>query len=326
MLYLNQNKLLYMPNPPGFPPNPDENPVGWRSPQEWQSRVTEEFTFEDKMIETLDGEKIHTWLILHKNSTKVPTLIYFHGNAGNMGFRLKNAMSMFAKSGVNVLMMDYRGYGKSTGHPTEAGLNLDGDAVIQYALSHHKLQGSPIVCFGRSLGGSVAVSLAAAWPAEVRAVVLENTYTSISDMVDRLMPILSPLKSYLLNIKWESDKKIKLLSQPIFFISGDRDELVPTSHMVKLHELASKSRLPVFFSVQGGTHNDTWERAGPAYYKRLKEFLQSAFADDDVISPEASLPSNGSDDDFVKISQQDVLIDDRDDVALPTMNAKFVVN
>ena len=113
----------------------------------------------------------------------------------------------------------------------------------------------------------MAVSLAAAWPAEVRAVVLENTYTSISDMVDRLMPVLSPLKRYLLNIKWESDKKIQLLSQPIFFISGDRDELVPTSHMVKLHELATKSRLPVFFSVQGGTHNDTWERAGPLYYK-----------------------------------------------------------
>ena len=62
------------------------------------------------------------------------------------------------------------------------------------------------------------------------------------------------------------------------------------------------------------------------YLQRLKHFLQSAFADDDVISPEASLPSNGSDDDFVKISQQDALIDDRDDVALPTMNTKFVVN
>lgn len=136
MLYLNQNKLLYMPNPPGFPPSPDDNPKGWRSPEEWRGRVPMHFTFEDRMIKTMDGEDIHTWLILHENSNDLPTLIYFHGNAGNMGFRLKNAMSMFSKSGVNVLMMDYRGYGKSSGSPTEAGLNHDGDAVVQYAASH----------------------------------------------------------------------------------------------------------------------------------------------------------------------------------------------
>lgn len=136
LLYLNQNKLLYMPNPPGFPTNPDENPRGLRSPAEWKSRIPMKFTFEDNMVKTLDGEDIHTWLILHENSTKVPTIIYFHGNAGNMGFRLKNAMGMFSKCGVNVLMMDYRGYGKSTGQPTEAGLNMDGDAVVQHAMSH----------------------------------------------------------------------------------------------------------------------------------------------------------------------------------------------
>ena len=86
-------------------------------------------------------------------------------------------------------------------------------------------------------------------------------------MVDELMPLLSPLKNHLLKIKWDSDKKIQHLTQPIFFISGDSDELVPTAHMVKLHELAAQSRLPVFYSVRGGTHNDTWERAGSMYYK-----------------------------------------------------------
>ena len=136
VLYINQNKLLYMPNPPGFPPKPEDNPRGWRSPEEWRGRVSTDFTFEENMVTTMDGEKINTWLILHENSSKVPTIIYFHGNAGNMGFRLKNAMGMFSKSGVNVLMMDYRGYGKSTGVPTEAGLNMDGDAVIEYAMNH----------------------------------------------------------------------------------------------------------------------------------------------------------------------------------------------
>jgi abhydrolase domain-containing protein 13 len=111
------------------------------------------------------------------------------------------------------------------------------------------------------------VSLAASWPTEVQAIVLENTYTCIGDMVDKLMPVLSPFKNHLLKIKWDSDRKIRHLLQPILFVSGDSDELVPTEHMVRLHALATKSRLPVFYSVGGGTHNDTWERAGAMYYE-----------------------------------------------------------
>lgn len=329
MLYMNQNKLLYMPNPPGFPPNPEENPRGWRSPEEWRDRIPMKFTFEERMVKTADGEEIHTWLILHENSNQVPTVIYFHGNAGNMGFRLKNAMGMFSKSGVNVLMMDYRGYGKSTGEPTEDGLNMDGDAVVQHATSHPLLQGSPLVCFGRSLGGSVAVSLAARWPAEVQAVVLENTYTCIGDMVDKLMPFLRLLKTHLLTIKWDSDKKIQQLTQPIFFVSGDSDELVPTAHMAKLHQLATKSRLSVFYSVKGGTHNDTWERAGSMYYERLKDFLTKAFESgpNAILRNGSPMSNSGSDEDFIKISQKDILEDqDPPDVALPTMSTNFRVN
>lgn len=326
VLYLNQDKLLYMPNPPGFPPVPDKNPRGFRSPKEWKGRVSKKFTFEDRMITTIDGEKIHTWLILHENSANVPTIIYFHGNAGNMGFRLRNAMDMFSECGANVLMVDYRGYGKSTGSPTEKGINLDGDAAVEHVLNHPLLQGSPIVCFGRSLGGSVAISLADAWSDKVQAIVIENTYTSVSDMVDWLMPILTPFKKYLLAINWDSDVKIQRLAQPILFISGDSDELVPTSQMVKLHQLANKSRLPVFFSVRGGTHNDTWERAGPLYYQRLRDFLVKAFGEFDTTS-KMSLPNSGSDDDFVKISELDVCVEEeRPSIALPTMDSNFRVN
>ena len=112
--------------------------------------------------------------------------------------------------------------------------------------------------------------MAAAWPTEVQAVVLENTYTNILDMVDKLMPFLNPVKNYLSTNKWDSDKKIQHLVQPVLFISGDSDELVPTEHMVRLHQLATKSRYADFFSVRGGTHNDTWERAGSYYYEVSK--------------------------------------------------------
>lgn len=83
--------------------------------------------FEERHIETADGEKLHAWLLIQReDSNKKPTLLYFHGNAGNMGFRLTNAVEMFRNS-MNVLMVDYRGYGASTGTPTEKGLNLDAD-------------------------------------------------------------------------------------------------------------------------------------------------------------------------------------------------------
>jgi len=92
--------------------------------------------FIEAFVTTDDNIKIHTWLMLQSDSENVPTLIYFHGNAGNMGMRLKNAALMYSICGINVLMMDYRGYGSSDGRPSEKGLQLDALAVLKYAKSH----------------------------------------------------------------------------------------------------------------------------------------------------------------------------------------------
>ena len=123
-----------------------------------------------------------------------------------MGLRLKNAALMYGLSGFNVLMMDYRGFGSSTGNPTENGLNMDADTVLDFAKQHprygssitrsppfvflysfarvlYRLKNSPIIAFGRSLGGAVAVSLAERNPTDVHAVIVENTFTSIASMV-----------------------------------------------------------------------------------------------------------------------------------------------
>lgn len=126
LVYYHQDKLLYIPNPPGFPKTPDENPPGFTSPGEWTkegrlvrkrgntSQSSDRIPYEDTIVRTDDGASIHTWLLLQddNDTRKHPVLIYFHGNAGNMGFRLKNAVDMYSKVKINVLMMDYRGYGK----------------------------------------------------------------------------------------------------------------------------------------------------------------------------------------------------------------------
>lgn len=285
MLYQYQDNLLYFPSPPGLPKLIDENPEGARNPGEWSIKgymlnfpnSSESIPYEDVMLETKDGIKIHTWLLLQKNSSNVPTLIYFHGNAGNMGYRLRNAAEMYARVGINILMMDYRGYGNSTGIPTEKGIMIDAEKVVQYASSHPKLSKSPLVCFGRSLGGAVSVAIAAQYPDLVKGIILENTFLSISKMVDRLLPFVSILKPLVLRINWNSEKLIGNLKQPILFIAGERDELVPHSHMQKLSELATSSSLKDWFPVSTGTHNDTWVVAGSIYYKRMKSFVSTAF-------------------------------------------------
>jgi fermentation-respiration switch protein FrsA (DUF1100 family) len=286
ILYASQDNLLYLPNPPGFPKTPSDNPRGFNSPGDWAKsgrntdNVDEAIPFEEHFVETEDGIAIHTWLMLQPNSNDVPTLIYFHGNAGNMGFRLKNAAEMYARAKINVLMMDYRGYGASGGNPTEKGLNLDADAVLQFAVKHPRLQRSKMVAFGRSLGGAVSFALAHRHPSLVRGVVVENTFLSVGAMVDILMPFLTPIKWLVLKIKWNSDDLIQSLSQPIMFISGSKDTLVPPFHMLGLYKKATsrvtcKEADSVLYQVVDGDHNNTWEVAGMEYYRRLKVFMDS---------------------------------------------------
>ena len=146
LLYVKQDSLLYFPAPPGFPVKPSENAKFFRSPSEWNTKgkpirskdASNVIPFEETFLQTPDGVSIHTWLLLQKDSANRPTLIYFHGNAGNMGFRLQNAAEMYGYVGINVLMMDYRGFGSSTGNPNEKGLNIDAETVLEYAINHPK--------------------------------------------------------------------------------------------------------------------------------------------------------------------------------------------
>ena len=120
---------------------------------------------------------------------------------------------------IDVLYLTF--VGNSVGTPNETGLNIDADTVLLYAVKHPKLRNSKVIVFGQSLGGAVAVSLAHRYPELVSGVILENTFKSISSMVDIMMPYLKTLKAYVLNIKWNSDEKIDQLTMPLFFISGN---------------------------------------------------------------------------------------------------------
>ncbi|CAM9169507.1 unnamed protein product [Ectocarpus sp. 12 AP-2014] len=274
LLFVYQDRLLYIPSVPIR--DPDDNPRGYRNPLE------QGISYEDMYMPTLDGIKIHGWLLKSPEASKVPTLVYFHGNAGNIGFRLVNARQMQLAIGCNVLMVDYRGYGKSEGTPTEEGLMLDVEASLRALRESPKSGVHPdkLILFGRSLGGAVALAGADRYPDLVRAVIVENTFISVSHMVDQLMPMLSGIKWLVLRLRWDNEEKARRLTRPVLYISGLKDELIPPWHMRALYN-ASPERSgggKRIFTVKDGTHNDTWERGGLEYLQALRSFMEEVFA------------------------------------------------
>lgn len=351
LLLTYQDNLLYHPNVPGMPKEPQNNPVDYRQPSEYSKKgklyrkypdSAGPIPFEDVTLETVDGTKLHAWLLLQDNSHNKPTLIYFHGNAANMGWRLPNAALMYAIADINILMVDYRGFGNSVGTPTEEGLNIDGETALLFVKKHSKLTNSKVICFGRSLGlfhisynnmyiqsynslvyfirvcydtrigGAVAISLAQKYPTLVHAIIIENTFLSISSMVDVLMPFLSVFKSLVLRIKWDSDVKIQQLRQPTLFISGDSDTLVPPPQMKKLYELSGSS-VKDFYSIIGGGHNDAFITAGMTYYLRLKDFVAANCGS--CSSSNGGGSSNIDENEYIEFDQS----------YLPTMDSNFRV-
>eukprot|EP00753_Platysulcus_tardus_P020443 PLAT8056.2.p1 GENE.PLAT8056.2~~PLAT8056.2.p1 ORF type:complete len:298 (+),score=116.54 PLAT8056.2:1-894(+) len=231
MLYFNQGRLLYLPRMPGVPERPADNPRGYRSPEEHGLRYEVINTKAD------DGHPVLAWLVkADEGSAAAPTLVFFHGNAGNFALRMPNIVSLVRRLRTNVLMVEYRGYGDVPGTPDEAGMKVDAEAAVGALLSRTDIHSERIFLFGRSLGGAVSFAVADRMADKLAGVVVENTFTSISAMVDVLFPLLSSLKQYLLTLRWDSLAVVRRLDLPLLFVSGEQDELVPPKHMSQLYD------------------------------------------------------------------------------------------
>ncbi|KAL3919474.1 MAG: hypothetical protein SGILL_003734 [Bacillariaceae sp.] len=254
-----------------MPRRPDDNPRKYRSPAEHNVH------FEDVKMPCADGVHIHGWLMLRTPAPNnpLPTLIYFHGNAGNIGLRIPNALQMMQYLNVNILMVEYRGYGNSDSvSPSEAGLKLDGRAALDFVLKHPNLNKDKIFLFG--LAFSLAEYAQQQQKQAVAGVIIENSFMSISAMVDHLMPIVAPLKGLILKMKWDNEVIVPKLQCPVLYLAGAADELVPHQHMLTLHRLSTQSKLNKLHIVPAGTHNDTWVKGGAEYFAAVKSFLAGA--------------------------------------------------
>lgn len=202
---------------------------------------------------------------------KRPTVLFLHANAGNMGHRLPLAAVFFKRFGCNVVMLSYRGYGFSTGSPNERGIKIDTQTALDYIRAHPSLSSTILVAYGQSIGGAVAVDLAARNPASVHALILENTFLSIPELIPHVLPPVRPF-AFLCREYWNSGVTISKISSrvPTLFLSGRQDELVPPAHMDALFERC-KSQVKVKKDFADGTHNDTCIK--PKYFESIGEFL-----------------------------------------------------
>ncbi len=195
-------------------------------------------------------------------------VLFLHGNAGNASHRLPNA-SELAALGARVLLLDYRGYGKSHGTPTLDGVVADARAGLAYLVD----QGVPekrVVLFGRSLGGAVAVQLARGRP--LGGVILESTWSSLADVArEAFGPLIGPVAAWAAGDRFDSALAISELDSPLLSLHGDRDEIVPYELGRALFEVAPGHKR--FETILGAGHNDTVQVGGRAYFEHLEAFL-----------------------------------------------------
>ena len=225
--------------------------------------------YEDAFFTTSDGVRLHGWFVPSQGDT---TLVWFHGNAGNISHRLENLLILRRSLGLDIFIFDYRGYGMSEGSPSEKGMYRDAEAALEYVSSRSTPGGDRrLVLFGRSLGAAVAVEMATRH--EVDAVVLESPFTSVRRMAGRAYPFLpSALLTAPLRSRFDSLSKIGRVHSPLLVLHGDMDDIVPFEEGRTLYAAANEPKR--FYTIKGASHNDTYVLGGTAYFDTLKAFIE----------------------------------------------------
>ena len=218
--------------------------------------------FEDVYLKTEDGVRLNGWFV--RGGRAGTTLLYFHGNAGNISHRLEK-LELFHKMGLNVFIIDYRGYGRSSGQPSEKGLYRDALTAYEYLLNHPDVDPDRIVAYGVSLGGAVAVEVAAKRP--VAGLILESTFTSVKDMAAITAP---KVPRFLIGTKMNSLQKIPVITAPKLILHSEEDRVVPYGMARDLFHAAPE---PKSFIPLSGEHNGGWRASGDRFEKGIEAFL-----------------------------------------------------
>lgn len=217
-------------------------------------------------------EQIHGWWIPANGSAQA-VLLYLHGNGLNIGANLNHA-ARFQRLGMSVLLMDYRGYGRSQGSfPNEQQVYQDAETMWNYLVQERQIPPERILVYGHSLGGAVAIELATRRP-QMAGLIVDGSFTSIRDMVTLLPSLRFFPVDGLLHQRFNSIEKITNLQMPLLLIHGTADTQVPASMSEELYITATAPKQ--LYLIPNAGHNDVAEIAGPEYMQVVQKFMQQS--------------------------------------------------
>jgi uncharacterized protein len=218
-------------------------------------------------FETIDGLRLHGWFFAVAGRLPRVTVMVFNGNAGNRADRVPLAAALH-RHGLQVLLVDYRGYGGNPGTPSQKGLAADSRAARAYLASRSDVDVSRLVYFGESLGTAVAVDLAVEHPPA--ALVLRSPFTSMSDVGQYHYPFL-PVR-LLLRDRFAAIGQIQRIQAPLLVMAGGRDRIVPVESSRRVYEAAKSPK--AFLLIPDADHNDYELFAGDEMIDAIVRFLQ----------------------------------------------------
>ena len=224
--------------------------------------------YENVFFSAADRIRLHGWFVPSSNPGEKTTLLWFHGNAGNISHRLENIALLHRQLNISIFIFDYREFGLSAGHISKAGTYLDARGAWNYLVSERMVEPTDILLFGRSLGTALAVDLASSEPC--LGAVLEAAFTSSAEMLKRYF--FGAIPPELSQSAYDNIGKIDLIQAPLLFIHGEYDEAIPVEMAQRLYQSARGSKR--FYLVSGSGHNDTYLVGGPGYFQQWQEFLQ----------------------------------------------------
>lgn len=246
LLYLMQYKFVYYP----------ETSIHY-------SPADVGLVYEDITMTTSDGIQIHGWFLPHEQSRA--TILYFHGNAGNLSDRVEFLQQLHGLD-VSIFGIDYRGYGYSEGKPTPRGTYRDAETAWDYLVQERNIPPDEIIIYGRSLGGAIASWLAVRkTPA---ALMLGSTFTSAETMARKMFPII-PVQ-WFIHIPYNSEDHLPHVKCPVLISHSVDDDVVPFAHGKTLFDLANEPKK--FLQLQGAHSNVVWA-SGRNYIEGLDAFI-----------------------------------------------------
>lgn len=250
-VFVFQSRLVYLPNLPSRDVNATPESVG--------------LAYESVSILTDDGVTLDGWYVPVPRARGV--VVFFHGNAGNISHRL-DSLQIFHDLGLATLIFDYRGYGRSTGTPSEQGTYRDADAVWRYVTEQRHTPAQEIVLFGRSLGAAIAVYVAARHAP--KALILESAFRSIPDLAAEVYPFL-PAR-WLARFRYSAEAHLRAVACPVLVVHSREDEIIPFAHGQRLFAVANEPKQ--LLEIRGG-HNEGFAVSGRTYVEGLDAFLQA---------------------------------------------------